>query len=168
MFFDEPVVAFANLRRALKPRGRLAFICWRSADENDWVHIPMAAVRDIIPPQPPLDPNAPGPFSFGDAGRVRAILADAGFTGIQFAAFDRDLAFGAGHSRAAAIDDALEQAFEIGPLSRALADQAEDIRLRAAQAVRTAFAGRVAGTTVLIRGAGWIVTAHAGEDPGNG
>jgi ubiquinone/menaquinone biosynthesis C-methylase UbiE len=29
MFFAEPARAFANLRAALKPSGRLAFACWR-------------------------------------------------------------------------------------------------------------------------------------------
>ena len=168
MFFDDPVAAFRNLRRALKPRGRLAFVCWRGADENEWVRLPMAAVRDVIPPQPPLAPDAPGPFSFGDAGRVKAILADAGYSGIQFAAFDHDITFGRGDGRDAAIDDALEQAFETGPLSRALADQPEDIRLRAAQAVRAVFAERVAGTSVVLRGAAWVVTAQAGQDQADG
>lgn len=168
MFFDDPAAAFVNLRRALKPDGRLAFVCWRGAEENDWVRLPMTAVRSIVPPQTPLDPDAPGPFSFGDAKRVKAILTDAGFAGIELAAFDRDLIFGSGVSRDAAIEDALEQAFEVGPLSRALADQPEPVRRQAAQAVRAAFAERVSGTRVVIRGAAWVVTAQAGQDPGNG
>ena len=168
MFFDDPVAAFGNLRRALKPGGRLAFVCWRGAEENDWVRLPMTAVRSIVPPQTPLDPDAPGPFSFGDAKRVKTILTEAGFTDIGFAAFDRDLLFGTGISRDAAIEDALEQAFEVGPLSRALADQPEHIRLQAVQAVRAAFAQRVSGTSVVIRGAAWIVTAQAGQGPGDG
>ena len=36
MFFAEPARAFANLRTALKPSGRLAFACWRKFDENPW------------------------------------------------------------------------------------------------------------------------------------
>jgi hypothetical protein len=33
------------------------------------VRLPIAAIKDIVPPAPPLDPKAPGPFSFGDQGR---------------------------------------------------------------------------------------------------
>src|SRR6266481_138118 len=29
MFFDDPRAAFANIRKGLKPGGRLAFVCWR-------------------------------------------------------------------------------------------------------------------------------------------
>ena len=59
-----------------------------------------------------------------------------------------------------AIDDALDLAFQVDPLSRALADQPDDIRAKAAAAVRSAFAKRPGDTAVQIDGAAWIVTAR--------
>lgn len=159
MFFDDPVAAFAHMRGALAPNGRLAFVCWRGAAENDWVRLPMAAIRDFVP-QAPADPNAPGPFAFGDADRVRRILSDAGFADIAVTPFDAAIPYGQAATRAAAIDDALDLAFAVGPLSRALADQPDDIRDRAATAVRAAFAERPGDTSILIDGAAWIVTAR--------
>ena len=159
MFFDDPVAAFAHMRSALKPGGRAAFICWRGAQENDWVRLPMAAIRDIVQPAP-ADPNAPGPFAFGDRQRLADILDAAGFTAIDIAPFDTALSYGRGASREAAVDDALDMAFQVGPLSRALADQSDDIRTRAADAVRAAFARRPGETSVLIDGAAWVVTAQ--------
>jgi SAM-dependent methyltransferase len=41
MFFAEPARAFANLRTALKPSGRLAFPCWRKFNENPWLQVPL-------------------------------------------------------------------------------------------------------------------------------
>lgn len=160
MFFDDPVPAFAHMRRALRPGGRLAFVCWRGAAENDWVRLPMSAIRDIIPPPAPPDPEAPGPFSFGDRDRVARILTAAGYSDITIAPFDDSIPFGQGATRDAAIDDAVEMAFEVGPLSRALADQPDDIRARASAAVRAAFAGRPGERSVMIDGAAWIVAAH--------
>jgi SAM-dependent methyltransferase len=159
MFFDDPVAAFAHMRGALKPGGRAAFICWRGAQENDWVRLPMAAIRDIVQPAP-ADPNAPGPFAFGDRQRLADILAAAGFTAIEIAPFDTTLSYGRGASREAAVDDALDMAFQVGPLSRALADQSDDVRGRATDAVRAAFAKRPGETSVLIDGAAWVVTAQ--------
>ncbi len=159
MFFDDPVAAFAHMRGALKPGGRVAFICWRGAQENDWVRLPMAAIRDIVEPAP-ADPNAPGPFAFGDRQRLADILAAAGFTAIDIAPFDTTLSYGRGASREAAIDDALDMAFQVGPLSRALAEQSNDIRARAAEAVRAAFTKRPGEKSVLIDGAAWVVTAR--------
>lgn len=159
MFFNDPVAAFANMRGALKPDGRIAFVCWRSAAENDWVTLPMAAIRNIVQPAP-TDPNAPGPFAFGNAGRLTDILATAGFTDIDITPFDTRIAYGRGDTREAAIDDALDMAMQVGPLSRALADQSDDVRARAAEAVRTAFAAQPGNTSVQIDGAAWIVTAR--------
>ena len=160
MFFDDPTGAFAHMRRALKPGGRVAFVCWRGAAENDWVHLPMGAIRGIVPPMEPPDPEAPGPFSFGDRGRVARILTAAGFTDIAIEPFDASVPFGEGATRDTAIDEAVKMTFEVGPLSRVLADQPDDIRARASAAVRAAFAGRPGERSVMIDSATWIVTAR--------
>ncbi|HUD30215.1 MAG TPA: class I SAM-dependent methyltransferase [Novosphingobium sp.] len=162
MFFGDPVDAFAHMRKAIRPGGRIAFACWRGAAENDWIRLPMGAVRDIVAPQPLPDPEAPGPFSFGDPQRIARILAAAGFAEATIAPFDSLIPFGEGATREAAIDDALAMAFEVGPLSRVLADQPEEVRVRAATAVRAAFARRPGERSVMIEGAAWIVTARPG------
>lgn len=164
MFFDDPVASFAHLRGALKAGGRLVFVCWRTAAENDWVRLPMGAVRSIVPPPAPPDPEAPGPFSFGDASRIERILSAAGFVDILIRPFDQDIPFGHGASREAAIDDAVDMAFQVGPLSRLLADQPDAIRAAATDAVRAAFAEKPGERSVIINGAAWIVTARNAPD----
>ncbi|MCH8619497.1 methyltransferase domain-containing protein [Undibacterium sp. TS12] len=159
MFFDDPTGAFAHMRCALRPGGRVAFVCWRGAAENDWVRLPMGAIKGILPPGAPPDPEAPGPFSFGDRGRVSRILTAAGFTDIVIAPFNASVPFGEGETRDAAIDDAVRMALEVGPLSRVLADQPDDIRARASAATRAAFASLPGERTVMINGAAWIVMA---------
>jgi SAM-dependent methyltransferase len=160
MFFDDPAAAFAHMRGALKPAGRLAFVCWRGGAENDWVRLPMAAVASLVPLPPPPDPEAPGPFSFGDSGRVARILTEAGFTDVSIAPFDHPVPFGHGETREAAVDNAVEMAFQVGPLARLLAEQPDEIRAQAAEAVRRAFAAKPGGRSVMIDGAAWIVTAR--------
>lgn len=160
MFFDAPVVAFAHLQAALKPGARLAFVCWRDAAENEWVRVPMDAVRDILPPTPPPAPRTPGPYAFADKAYVESILRDAGFVDVALSRFDHAIVFGQGADDAAAVDDALNMVIEVGAFSRALAGQSEDIRQRAIDAVREVFAERVRDGRVLIQGAAWIVTAR--------
>lgn len=160
MFFDDPVAAFAHMRTALKPGGRLAFACWRAAAANDWVRLPMTAIRDLVAP-PAIDPLAPGPFAFAERGRIESILSAAGFADIAVVPFDRAIPYGEGADRAAAIEDALQLAFAVGPLSRALAGQPDEVRATAAEAVRAAFAAQPGETSILIGGAAWIVTATA-------
>jgi hypothetical protein len=91
---------------------------------------------------------------------VTRILTAAGFTDTAIAPFDASIPFGEGGTRDAAIDDAVKMAIEVGPLSRALADQPDDIRARASAAVRAAFAGRPGERSVMIDGAAWIVMAR--------
>lgn len=158
MFFNDPVAAFGHMRAALKPGGRLAFACWREPADNDWVRLPMAAIRPFVTPVP-ADPLAPGPFAFADPDRITGLLSGAGFVGVEIVPFDAVIPYGAGATREAAIDDAVSLASAVGPLSRALADQDDDIRAKATEAVRAAFARQPGETSILIAGAAWIVTA---------
>jgi SAM-dependent methyltransferase len=160
MFFDDPTAAFAHMRRALKPGARVAFVCWRGMAENDWVRLPMGVIKGILPPMAPPHPEAPGAFSFGDQARVERILTAAGFTDVAIAPFDASIPFGKGETRDAALDEAVAMTLEVGPLARALADQTDDIRARAAAAIRAAFAGCPGERSVMINGATWIVTAR--------
>src|SRR5262249_24750781 len=100
MFFADPTAAFANLRNALRPGGGVAFVCWRPLGENPWMTVPFAAVATVLAPPPPPPPDAPGPFAFGDAKRVRKILGDAGFEQIEIAPHDREISLGSSPEQA--------------------------------------------------------------------
>src|SRR5580692_4167260 len=82
MFFAEPAVSFANLRKALRPSGRVAFACWREPRENPWMMAPLQAVYQHVPKLPQQGPEDPGPFAFASAERVNRILSEAGFSAI--------------------------------------------------------------------------------------
>ena len=83
MFFSDPVAAFANIGRALRPGGRVALMTWQPLAENEWV----TALRS----------GGDGPDTAGAAGgharSVRAgrsrpsprILHEAGYLDIDFA-----------------------------------------------------------------------------------
>lgn len=82
MFFDEPSVAFANIRNQLVPGGRLAFACWQPPERNPWFVGPMLA--EYLPPPPPPAPgkSPTGPFSLSDPDHTRNVLAAAGWRDI--------------------------------------------------------------------------------------
>lgn len=157
MFFADPVASFANLRRALKPTGRLAFICWREPRENPWMMAPLQAVYKHVPKLPPVGPEDPGPFAFASEERVRRILGQAGFAGVAMEAHNLpiDIAIGRG------LDAAVEGALQIGPASRALEDHPAEVREAAKNSIREALSRFVKGQSVLLQGAIWIVTARA-------
>ena len=94
MFFSDPVAAFINIGRSLRPNGRLAFVCWRALEENTLDILPLRAASAHLPPQTVHDPDAPGPFAFADPDRVRSILERAGFRQIEITAHDEQVGSG--------------------------------------------------------------------------
>jgi SAM-dependent methyltransferase len=89
MFFDEPVVAFTNIREQLGPGGRLAFVCWQAPVKNPWFVGPSLAPF-VAPPPPPAAGKSPtGPFSLADPDHTTSILAAAGWSAVERAAYER-------------------------------------------------------------------------------
>jgi len=154
MFFADPVAAFANLRRAMKPAGRLAVAVWRPLAENPWAHVPLAAAAPLLPPLSPPDPLAPGPFAFADADRVHRILSAAGWREIGCTRHDAPMRL----SAAGRLDQAAEFATRVGPLARALADAPPELRPQARALVAAALATHDGPDGVSLPGSIWIVT----------
>jgi SAM-dependent methyltransferase len=155
MFFANPDLAFANMRKALKQTGRAAFVCWRDWRENEWVRVPIMAVRPHVPPQPQLGPEDPGPFAFADPARVRRILANGGFDAITLKPFDTTVEIGT------TLDDAVAYLQEFGPISRALKDASPAQKDQAAAALRDALGPYAKMAPLKLGAAVWIVTAKA-------
>jgi len=155
MFFADPVAAFANVRRALRPGGRIAFVCWRSPAENPIMTLPMDAAAPFLPEPPPgpkVGPGARGPFAFADRTTAETILADAGFADI--AAVPHDEMLTAGN-----LEDAVETALGIGPLSSVLRTN-PGLRAEVEPAIRAALQPHDSPRGVYLRSATWIFTAR--------
>ena len=157
MFFAEPAVSFAHMRRALRPDGRVAFACWREPRDNPWMMAPLQAVYRHVPKLPQQGPDDPGPFAFASEDRVNRILGEAGYQGIAMERCDLsfDIAVGGG------LEAAVRSALEIGPSSRALEGQPPEVRDAAKESVRDMLAPLVRGESVPLPGSIWIVTARA-------
>ncbi len=157
MFFAEPVISFGNLRKALRPNGRVVFACWREPKENPWMMAPLQAVYRHVPRLPQVGPEDPGPFAFASEERVKRILRGAGFSDIAMQACDiaLDIAVGRG------LDAASDAALEIGPSARALDGHPPEVRAAARASVRELLTRYVRGQSVPLPGSIWIVTAKA-------
>lgn len=151
MLFADPVAAFANIARALKPGGRLAFVCWRGPQENPSMSLPLAAAAHLLPPMPPADPLAPGPFAFADRERVLRILAQAGFADAAAQAVDRQISPGG-------LDESVALYTQIGPVGRALRANPRPAEAVSA-AVREALLPFVTPLGVRLDAGVWLVTA---------
>jgi len=155
MFFADPAKSFANLRKGLKPGGRLVFACWREAKQNPWLILPLREAAKHAPPLPETNPEDPGPFAFASEARVRRILSDAGFADIVLEPQDLELDIAAGRG----LDTAVRAAMTIGPTSRILDGQSGAVRAAATADIRKALAAHARGDAVPLGAAIWIVRA---------
>ena len=156
MFFGDPAAAFAHLRAALKPNGRLVFACWRAFPENPWMAAPYHAATKHVPRPPRPGPEDPGPFSFADPDRVKRILTQAGFAAPSFETFDFALDIAGGRG----VDAAVESAAMVGAAAGAMKDQPPDLREKARAEMRAALAEHEKDGRVELAGAVWIVAAR--------
>ncbi|MFI5821276.1 class I SAM-dependent methyltransferase [Streptomyces rishiriensis] len=159
MFFADPVAAFGNVGRALRPGGRLAFVCPADARLNGWVAA-VESLRDVLPVGDLGTPGLPGMFSLAGPDRIRDILTTAGFTDI---AVDQAHVCGTwGHGA----EDAARFLLGTGP-GRHLLKQADAATQARAHRTLTDHLGdhMAADGTVRLRSTSWLVTADRPTDP---
>lgn len=157
MFFADPAAAFSNLRSAMKPDGKLAFVCWRELRENEWMMIPLMAALEHLPPPELPAPDAPGPFSFADDGRLRGILDAAGFKQVEIDRHDADLRIGDGRE----LRDIVGILMQIGPTNRLLQEASEEVREQVFASIEASLRPFEDGAGLTMRGSTWLVSARA-------
>lgn len=157
MFFTDPVAAFGNVRRALRPGGTLSFVCWQGVFDNEWMLIPGAAVVTVTGSLPPMPgPDEPGPFSLADPARVRAVLEAAGFGSITVAPHADHVVISEDQ-----IPEVALTSMRLGGVRDALREADEDTRQRVLAAIEDAFRDRVEDGEVRPSRGVLLVTASA-------
>ena len=91
MFFADPVAAFSNICKAIRPNGVLAMSCWSDLGANPWFAVPSDAAKKQLGTPPSIDPDSPGPLAFRNIDRVCGILRQAGFTAVEGEAAEIEL-----------------------------------------------------------------------------
>ena len=158
MFFADPAVAFANLRRSLRDGGRLGFVCWQDLFVNEWMFVPGAAALAASgePPSMP-GPGEPGPFSLADPEVVADLVGSAGFVDVAVAPVTDLLDLAADQ-----LDAATEASCRVGAAREALEATSDPGRQDAIRgAVHDALAERVTDGRIRLGAAAHLVTARA-------
>jgi SAM-dependent methyltransferase len=153
MFFGDPIAAFQNIRRSLRPAGRLAISSWRELKQNEWitaVRSALAAGRSL--PEPP--PDAPGPFGLASPDRIDAVLGAAGFQHITLEPVDEPVYFGADTA------DAFAFLSSIGVVKGMLNDLDNATRAQALEELRAMLTAHQTAEGVLLESRAWLITAR--------
>jgi ubiquinone/menaquinone biosynthesis C-methylase UbiE len=153
MFFDDPVAAFANLRRATRPGGLLAFVAWRSREENPFMTAAERAAAPLVKELAMRTDGSPGQFAFASADRVKGMLHASGWTSIEI----RPVDFACSVSAA----ELPVYVTRMGPYGLIRDTLDENLRARADAAVLAAFESYVEAEQARFICACWSVTASA-------
>ena len=158
MFFADPVAAFANIRSATRPAGRLVFVCWQPLAANQWLLVPGAALAEHVPPPAGLGSgDEPGMFAFADPDRVRSVLTAAGWRDIEITSEHVSILVGGGES----VEDTVEF-LRTGSMGRMMLAGADAGTVeRAVASVRAALAPHADAEGVHLGAAVWLVQAMA-------
>jgi SAM-dependent methyltransferase len=159
MFFDDPPSAFANLRAAVVPGGRLVFVCWQGLEANEW----LCVVGDAVAPHADLPSlgglaGGPGMFALKDPDETSALLTVGGFNGIEVEPIAPTIVLGGGGT----LDDSMEFLLGMGMVRGLLGRVEAGDRPAAMEALRASLAERYEpGIGVGVGAAGWLVSAWA-------
>ncbi len=159
MFFANPVAGLRNMRKALRPGGRMVHIVWREPADNPWLSMAKEIVLRYLPP-PGEDARTcgPGPFSMSDPETVRKMMEIAGYTDIGFKRVDAPVRVGDDVQDAIAFQLAIGPAGEVFREAGALAEaKRPEIEAALAEAI-----GRQARDAdgIVMDSSSWVISAR--------
>ena len=156
MFFSDPVAAFENVRRAMKPGGRLALAVFRAASETLWPNAPLEAVRHLLPPIPTPGPEGARPFLMGRSSARASDLGRRRVSEVSLTPLDPEIQLAGPKGEAEAADFVMA----MGPLVRVLPSLSAAERESVRATLEVYFRGHAASQGIVLPAEIWVVRAR--------
>lgn len=153
MFFADPVAAFTNIGRAIRPNGRLVMMVWQDHHRNEWsvaIQRALGGSADVSA----ASPRAPDPFSLADPTTTERLLESAGFGDAAFTGVHEPVYYGSD------IAAALEWVRGFSCVSDVMQRLDPVSTQRAGERLRETLAGHANSDGVWFDSRAWIVTAR--------
>ena len=158
MFFANPVAGLRNMRKALRPGGRMVHIVWRDRADNPWLSMAKDVVLEYLPaPGADAQTCGPGPFSMADETMVAGMMRSAGYENVEFLRVDAPVLIGND------VEDAIAFQLAIGPAGevyREAGAEAEEKRAEIVAALAEAIARqKIEADGIVMDSSSWVISA---------
>ena len=158
MFFANPVAGLRNMRKALKPGGKMVHIVWRNRADNPWLSMAKDVVLEFLP-QPGEDALTcgPGPFSMSNKETVSLMMKSAGYENVDLTRVDAPVLVGKD------VRDAIAFQLAIGPAGEVFREAGEEAEAKREQ-IESAMADainkqKVSTDGIVMDSSSWVITA---------
>ena len=158
MFFEDPITAFKNIRKSLKDKGRLTFICWCSREENDWINLSSNIASQFLELPPKANPKDPGPFALEDHRYIEEILINSGWKNIVIKNHGEKIIVGE------TLDSSAEFLSRMGPMSVPFENANEQTKEKVISALKECYSKYLTPKGVEFHFSSWIVSALNSQD----
>jgi len=158
MFFANPVAGMRNMRRSLRPGGRMVHFVWRNRADNPWLSMAKDVVLQFLP-EPGADALTcgPGPFSMANEETVRGMMKVAGYDQSEFRRVDCPVLIGRD------VEDAIAFQLAIGPAGEVFREagaEAERKRVEIEAALADAINRQKIGADgIVMDSSSWVISA---------
>ncbi len=153
MFFDNPKIAFTNIKRSIKKNGRLVFLSWNKIENNPWMDYPSQAAFKILPQPEKQKENSPGAFSLSDEAVIKETLINSGFDNVESRKFDININLGE-------LEQAVHFATQLGPAATPYAEAGDSQKNEAKAAIKDKLSKFKHDENILLPGSCWLTTAY--------
>ncbi len=158
MFFANPVAGLRNMRKALRPGGRMVHIVWRNRADNPWLSMAKDVVLEHLPaPGDDAQTCGPGPFSMANEETVRIMMEAAGYENIEFRRVDAQVLVGKD------IADAIAFQLAIGPAGEVFREAGEEAEQKRGE-IEAALAEaineqKIDADGIVMDSSSWVISA---------
>ncbi len=148
MFFDDPWAAFAGLAAAVRPHGRLAFLCWQDDSQNEVFAIPLRAFG--------AHTRLPGPSAndlFVDPRQITELLSASGWENVRVGSVNEPARVGSD------VKDVMSYIRGMPVIRTVAASLDPMLTARALEAIEEQYDARRHPDGIWVHAAAWLVTA---------
>lgn len=152
MFFNNPKIAFKNIKRSIKKNGKLVFLSWNKIENNPWMDYPSQAAFKVLSQPEKQKENSPGAFSLSKWTVIKETLINSGFSNVDSNKYNININLGK-------LEQAVHFATQLGPAATPYAEAGDSQKNEARSAIKDELSKFKHNENIVLPGSCWLTIA---------